>query len=116
MTKEEAAREKALDENILGMYRAQLAREETRKDRKLAAAAKRHQEALADYKSEEEINEAWGYGLISTRKRDSLIKAFRETKEVDRDLDGFIEWLRREIVNLGYQIREMDAIVKGEIT
>ena len=48
-------------------------------DKRRAKVMQKNQDALADYKSEAEIREAYGYGFITERKCEKLLNLWEES-------------------------------------
>lgn len=112
MTVDQAKREADLDRKIIKMFRAQLDKETKAEAKEMQNAAKRHDDALKEYNSRDEILDAYGWGLITERQYDRLCRDWDEAHEPKAGRLDFIEYLKREISNTQATLKEMERIIR----
>lgn len=113
MTFDQAKREADLDGKIIKMFQAQLDKELKADAAARSKAAKRHENALKDYRSEADILDAYGYGFITRKQCDQLMRAWKNMHEPKTVRQDFIAYLKREIEFTQTTLREMEKVIRG---
>lgn len=92
----------------LEMYREDLIKILTKNEskleiRKIKIKAK-NEVLLQEYKTENDINEAYGVGIISSKKRDYLQGLLNGVTDDESSLEAYINMLKREIKGINTEL------------
>lgn len=103
-----------VDKKALKLYHQDLSKLFTKLEKKIADDNIKRQKAIetacSEYASEDEINNAWGWGYITAPERDSLIQTLREMDgdKEDMSLIKYRTMLARDIRSIKSELESED--------
>lgn len=92
----------------LEMYREDLikivSKNESKLEIKKSKIKVKNEILLQDYKTENDINEAYGFGIISSKKRDYLQNLLYGVTDDESALEAYITMLKRDIKGINTEL------------